>query len=153
MTNPADPTVLQIDGFTMRPLQSLDLDVLASIWADPEVTRFLPSQGVPIPREKTGKALHKAIRRSSVEKRILIASWLFLIGSSLFLIDSMFEVAQHFSPMSLLHLSEGVLFLMGSIFFMPSSSGSSPSPPKTDCNSYSKTQEKLALVATDCVDE
>lgn len=63
-----------------------------------------------------------------MEKRILIASWLFLIGSSLFLMDSMFEVTQQFSPISLLHLSEGVLFLMGSIFFMPLSSSSSPSP-------------------------
>ena len=88
-----------------------------------------------------------------MEKRILIASWLFLIGSSLFLLDSMFEIAQHFSPMSLLHLSEGVLFLIGSIFFMSSSSGSSPSLPKTVCNSDSETQEKLALVATDYADE
>jgi ribosomal-protein-alanine N-acetyltransferase len=61
MTNPADPTVLQIDGFTMRPLQFLDLEALASIWADPEVTRFLPSRGVPIPREKTEKAIQSFI--------------------------------------------------------------------------------------------
>jgi hypothetical protein len=88
-----------------------------------------------------------------VEKRVLIASWLFLLGSGLFLIDSMFEIAQHFSPMSLLHLSEGVLFLIGSIFFMPSSSSSSPSLPKTDCNSYLKTQGKLVPVATDYTDE
>lgn len=88
-----------------------------------------------------------------MEKRILIASWLFLIGSSLFLMDSMFEVAQHFSPMSLLHVSEGVLFLIGSIFFMPSSSSSSPSLPKTVCNSRSETQEKLALAVTDYADE
>ncbi|MEP0913866.1 hypothetical protein [Leptolyngbya sp. FACHB-711] len=88
-----------------------------------------------------------------MEKRILIASWLFLIGSSLFLIDSMFEAAQHFSFMSLLHLSEGVLFLIGSIFFMPSSSSSSPSLPKTVCNNHSETQGKLELVATDYADE
>ncbi len=88
-----------------------------------------------------------------MEKRILIASWLFLISSSLFLMDSMFEVAQHFSPISLLHWSEGVLFLLGSIFFMPSSSSSSPSLPKTVCNSDSETQEKLALVATNYADE
>lgn len=61
MTNPADPTVLQIDGFTMRPLQSLDLEALASIWADPEVTRFLPSRGVPISEESTEKALQSFI--------------------------------------------------------------------------------------------
>jgi len=57
MTNPADPTVLQLDGFIMRPLQFSDLDALAAIWADPEVTRFLPNRGVPISRENTEKSL------------------------------------------------------------------------------------------------
>jgi hypothetical protein len=54
-----------------------------------------------------------------MEKRILIASWLFLIGSGLFMMDAVSEIAHQFSPMSVLHLSEGVLFLVGSIFFMP----------------------------------
>lgn len=54
-----------------------------------------------------------------MEKRLLIASWLFLIGSSIFMIDAAFEMANRFSSTSLLHLSEGVLFLVGSIFFMP----------------------------------
>lgn len=57
MANPAEPTVLQIDGFAMRPLQSSDLDALAAIWADPEVTRFLPSRGIPIPKENAEKSL------------------------------------------------------------------------------------------------
>lgn len=57
------------------------------------------------------------------------------------------------SFMSLLHLSEGVLFLMGSIFFMPSSSSSSPSLPEIVCNSDLETQEKLLLVVTDYADE
>jgi [ribosomal protein S5]-alanine N-acetyltransferase len=57
MTNSAVSTVLQIDGFTMRPLRSTDIDTLVAIWADPEVTRFLPSRGVPIPKERTEKAL------------------------------------------------------------------------------------------------
>ncbi|MBD1851708.1 hypothetical protein [Leptolyngbya sp. FACHB-711] len=61
MSNPADPTVLQIDGFTMRPLQFLDLEALVSIWADPEVTRFLPSRGVSIPRENAERALQSFI--------------------------------------------------------------------------------------------
>jgi [ribosomal protein S5]-alanine N-acetyltransferase len=61
MVNSTDPTVLQIDGFTMRPIQVSDLDVLAAIWADPEVTRFLPSQGVPISRENTEKALQSFV--------------------------------------------------------------------------------------------
>jgi hypothetical protein len=54
-------------------------------------------------------------------KRVLIASWLFLIGSSLFLFDALSEVASHLSPAALLHLSEGLLFLVGSLFFMPES--------------------------------
>lgn len=41
----------------MRPLQLSDLDALAAIWLDPEVTRFLPNQGIPIPKEKTEKSL------------------------------------------------------------------------------------------------
>ena len=60
-----------------------------------------------------------------MERRILIASWLFLIGSGLFMVDAISETTQHFSVMALLHLSEGVLFLIGSAFFMPTSE---PSP-------------------------
>jgi ribosomal-protein-alanine N-acetyltransferase len=41
----------------MRPVQSSDLDALAAIWADPEVTRFLPSRGVPTPKEGAEKSL------------------------------------------------------------------------------------------------
>lgn len=57
MASSTDPTVLRIDGFTMRPIRASDLDALTAIWADPEVTRFLPSRGVPISRERTEKAL------------------------------------------------------------------------------------------------
>lgn len=60
MTNPAKHT-LQLDDFTMRSLQPADLDALAAIWADPEVTRFLPSRGVPIPRENAEKSLKSFI--------------------------------------------------------------------------------------------
>jgi ribosomal-protein-alanine N-acetyltransferase len=57
MASFTEATVLRIDGFTMRPIQASDLDALAAIWADPEVTRFLPNRGVPISREGTQKAL------------------------------------------------------------------------------------------------
>lgn len=60
-----------------------------------------------------------------MERRLLIASWLFLIGSSLFMIDAISEIASQFSLMSLLHLSEGILFLVGSIFLIPNQSYSS----------------------------
>ena len=50
-------TILQIDGYTMRPLHVSDLDTLAAIWADAEVTRFLPSRGLPIPKADVEKSL------------------------------------------------------------------------------------------------
>ncbi|BAZ11113.1 putative acetyltransferase [Calothrix sp. NIES-4071] len=57
MINSSDAAILEISDFTMRPIQSSDLDALVTIWADPEVTRFLPSRGVAISRENTEKAL------------------------------------------------------------------------------------------------
>ncbi|MBW4603146.1 MAG: GNAT family N-acetyltransferase [Calothrix sp. FI2-JRJ7] len=57
MINSTNAAILEIGSFAMRPIQSSDLDALAGIWADPEVTRFLPSRGVAIPREKAEKAL------------------------------------------------------------------------------------------------
>jgi len=62
MANSAEQTVLQLDGFVMRSLQCSDLDALAEIWADPEVTRFLPSRGVPISRENAEKSLQSFIK-------------------------------------------------------------------------------------------
>lgn len=56
-----------------------------------------------------------------MEKRILVASWLFLIGSILLVVDAISDIASHLTFMSLVHLSEGILFLVGSIFFMPES--------------------------------
>ena len=54
-----------------------------------------------------------------MDKRIFIASWLFLIGSMLFTVDAITEIADSLSLMSSLHLSESILFLAGSLFFMP----------------------------------
>ena len=57
MVGDSNSKILQIDGLTMKPLQLSDLDSLTAIWADPEVTKFLPSRGVAIPREKVEKTL------------------------------------------------------------------------------------------------
>jgi [ribosomal protein S5]-alanine N-acetyltransferase len=57
LSSSSNSKVLLIDGFTMKPLQSFDLDALAAIWADPEVTRFLPTRGAPISREGAEKSL------------------------------------------------------------------------------------------------
>ncbi|MEM9088812.1 MAG: hypothetical protein AAGC93_08725 [Cyanobacteria bacterium P01_F01_bin.53] len=58
-----------------------------------------------------------------MEKRIIIASWLFTIGSGLFVADAIAEIsagiAQGLSLISVLHLAEGILFLVGSICLMP----------------------------------
>ncbi|BAY80641.1 putative acetyltransferase [Calothrix parasitica NIES-267] len=56
MVGDSNPKIIQIDGLTMEPLQLSDLDSLTAIWSDPEVTRFLPSRGKPIPREKVERA-------------------------------------------------------------------------------------------------
>ncbi|MGB3655056.1 MAG: GNAT family N-acetyltransferase [Rivularia sp. (in: cyanobacteria)] len=45
----------------MQPIQTSDLDALAAIWANPEVTRFLPSRGVPIAKENAEKSLHSFV--------------------------------------------------------------------------------------------
>ena len=60
-----------------------------------------------------------------MKRRIRIASWLFLIESGLFLAEAIFEALSHFLFTTLLHLSEGALFLIGSVFFMPESTSSS----------------------------
>lgn len=54
-----------------------------------------------------------------MENRTLIAGWLFLIGSGLFMVGAVLEIVHQVSPISFLHLSEGVLFLVGSMFLMP----------------------------------
>ena len=56
------------DNFTMRPIQISDLEDLVKIWADPEVTRFLPSQGLPISREDTAKSLQSFVEHWQQKK-------------------------------------------------------------------------------------
>ncbi len=53
--------VMPLEGFTMRPIQASDLDALAAIWADPQVTRYLPTLGEPISREQTESGIVAAI--------------------------------------------------------------------------------------------
>lgn len=56
-----------------------------------------------------------------MENRMVLASWLFILGSSLFVVDAVFELSTNVSPLALLHLTEGVTFLVGSACFMPGS--------------------------------
>lgn len=51
--------------------------------------------------------------------RTSFASWLFFIGSSIFLIDGFLELTEGVSIHVLLHLSASVLFTIGSALFIP----------------------------------
>jgi ribosomal-protein-alanine N-acetyltransferase len=53
-------TVLETERLTLRPLREGDLDELAALRADPELTRFL-SGGQPRSREEMAKKLHRAV--------------------------------------------------------------------------------------------
>lgn len=54
-----------------------------------------------------------------MDRRMVLASWLFILGSSLFVVDALLELTNHVSPMGLVHLTEGISFLVGSVCFMP----------------------------------
>ena len=57
MNNLDSLTKLSIAGFKLRSLQLTDLESLISIWRNPNVIRFLPSQGKPISKINTQKTL------------------------------------------------------------------------------------------------
>ncbi|BAY86292.1 hypothetical protein NIES267_57980 [Calothrix parasitica NIES-267] len=67
---------------------------------------------VPETRKKTNKAENK------VDNAALV-SWLFLIGSLLFVLDSGLEIIEGISLHSVIHLSASLLFTIGSILFLP----------------------------------
>lgn len=46
-------------------------------------------------------------------------SWLFLIGSLMFLFDGILELTESISIHGLIHLSASILFTIGSILFIP----------------------------------
>lgn len=48
-----------------------------------------------------------------------LVSWLFLIGSLLFVLDSGLEIIEAISLHSIIHLSASLLFTIGSILFLP----------------------------------
>ena len=67
---------------------------------------------VPETRNKTNKTENK------VDSAALV-SWLFLIGSLLFVLDSGLEIIEGISLHSIIHLSASLLFTIGSILFLP----------------------------------
>ena len=54
-----------------------------------------------------------------MNKRLQIGCWLFIGGSSLFVMEAIAELAHHISLAAMIHLAEGCLFLIGSVYFMP----------------------------------
>ena len=48
-----------------------------------------------------------------------LVSWLFLIGSLMFLVDGLIELNEGISIHVLLHLPASIMFVVGSVLFMP----------------------------------
>ena len=69
----------------------------------------------PQDSENTANACRKLDRETLV-------SWLFLIGSLIFVLDGILENFRDISFSSILHLSASVLFTVGSVLFIPNHS-------------------------------
>ena len=54
--------------------------------------------------------------------REALVSWLFLIGSLIFVLDAILENIRGISFSSLLHLLASILFTIGSVLFIPNDS-------------------------------
>lgn len=62
-------------------------------------------------------------RKSEVNSiREVFVSWLFLLGSLMFVLDGVLENLRGISFSSLLHISASILFTIGSVFFIPNDS-------------------------------
>ncbi|MEO1376218.1 MAG: hypothetical protein AAFW70_18300 [Cyanobacteria bacterium J06635_10] len=48
-----------------------------------------------------------------------LVSWLFLLGSLLFVLDAVLEIIEAISLHSIIHMSASLLFTIGSILFLP----------------------------------
>jgi len=57
-----------------------------------------------------------------MENRAVIAAWLFIIGSALFVADAGVALIQEPGGLAVVRLGEGLSFLLGSWFFLPRSS-------------------------------
>lgn len=57
-------------------------------------------------------------------RREAFVSWLFLIGSLMFVLDTVLENMRGISFSSLLHLLASILFTIGSVLFIPTDSQS-----------------------------
>ncbi|MDJ0589831.1 MAG: hypothetical protein QNJ72_07515 [Pleurocapsa sp. MO_226.B13] len=65
-----------------------------------------------------------AITTTEESDRASLVSWLFLIGSLMFLFDGLIELTEGISIHVLLHLPASVLFVIGSVLFIPTDKNS-----------------------------
>ena len=64
-------------------------------------------------------ALKSDLRSIAERHRNSLVSWLFLVGSLIFLADGFLELSESISIHALLHLTASVLFTVGSALFIP----------------------------------
>lgn len=51
--------------------------------------------------------------------RLRIGAWLFIFGSGLFVAEAVNELIHQVSFAGLVHLAEGLCFIVGSVYFLP----------------------------------
>ena len=69
------------------------------------------------PQNNLANSIKTAITLES--NRTSLVSWLFLVGSLIFLADGFLEISEGISIHALLHLTASVLFTVGSALFIP----------------------------------
>jgi hypothetical protein len=72
-------------------------------------------------RDQESKDIHHSQPKGKINREEIV-SWLFLVGSLMFVLDAILENARGVSFSSLLHLSASILFTIGSVLFMPGNS-------------------------------
>ena len=100
-------------GKSVRPLNCLAQDDQAQsnqIQSQTQGNRTRDLEGTQL-RNTKGKISREAL-----------VSWLFVIGSLMFVLDAILENTKNISFSSLLHLSASILFTIGSVLFTPSNS-------------------------------
>lgn len=66
----------------------------------------------------------KIIQSENNQSQESFVSWLFLVGSLMFVLDAVLENLKGVSFSSILHISASILFTIGSILFIPSTAKS-----------------------------
>ena len=68
-------------------------------------------------RERSEKLTEVVTRENSI--REYLVSWLFLIGSLMFLFDGFLELTEGISIHVVIHIVASILFTIGSVLFIP----------------------------------